>query len=711
MCNTDAFSQQERSSTLQQTLFADNVKNPMLWEGKTSLSSQDKQDDDDDYDDNELVKYMSKLPVFLQHMEKQSNIQEKALNFGVLDWRRLEKWKYNERMPSRKYPQKASSSSKTRLSQDPRKQLVSSNFCEKSSFNSRNRAVPRVSQFDSPNEERNVRYHHKGGEKYAELVGLNKGKEMRCYQEYENGRLQDNFHHRAKSYEDPKKEMMSKEENLLNNSYALLGNREIKLTPKCQLESENIVLLKPDHFQRGSFESSRFTEPRISLDGEFAEIVGPRLSDFFCPQELKSSDFSVSNAHDSYNNPLTSESIDVSESKYSLVQEENGIPSSFLESSDKNRAAIAENRRFSFHRGKTSKSHSFKDNSEVPHLSSVRPKTSFGAINLKNDPANGCSRARSSPLRRLLDPLLKHKEAHTAETVSTGSKGPYQDMKPERPTNLQALLQLTLKNGLPFFKLVVNSNNDMLAATVKRLPACGKSDSCLIYTFYSVQEIKKKGTSWINQGSKSKSSNLGYKIVGQMKISSSGKKCNLIRECVLYGVDDRDEQALENEPKKELAAVIVGNPSKMENKNDRGVVVILPGGVHGLPIKGTFSSLISRWRFGGSCDCGGWDVGCKLRVLVDCKKRSSSDSIDHVNLYVEDGEKGNGPVFTMKPFKNGYYSIELDSSISLLEAFATCVAKVTCLKFPDITDSKDPNQEHFAESITGSRTLSPAGRI
>ncbi|CAA0830539.1 Protein of unknown function (DUF3527 [Striga hermonthica] len=700
MCNTDAFSQQERSSTLQQTLFANNMENPMLWDGKTSLPSQDKQNDD-----NELVKYMSKLPAFLHHMEKQSNIQEKALNFGVLDWRRLEKWKYNERMPSRKYPQKASSSSKTRICQVPRKQLVSSHVRENISLNSRNRAVLHGSQFGLPKEENNVSYHHKGGEKYAELVRSNKGKETKCNQEYGIGRLQDHFHERAKSYEDQKKEMMSKEENSRNNSYAL-GNREIlRLTPKCQLELENIVLFKPDHFKRGSFKSSQFTEPRISLDGEFAEMVRPRLSDFFCPQELKSSDVSVSNVRDP-NSPLTFESIDVSESKHSLVHDENGIPSSFLESSDKNKAEFAENRRFSFHRGKTSKSLSFKDNSEVPHLSSVRPKTSSGANNFKNDPANGCSRARSSPLRRLLDPLLKHKEAHTAETVATGPS------QPERPTTLQALLQLTLKNGLPFFKLVVNSSNDMLAATVKRLPASGKIDSCLIYTFYSVQEMKKKGTSWMNQGSKSKSSNLGYKIVGQMKISGSGEKCN-VRECVLYGVDDREEQEVENEPKKELVAVIVRKPSKMElkeNKNDdRGIVVILPGGVHGLPIKGTFSSLISRWRFGGSCDCGGWDVGCKLCVLVDCKKRSHS--IDHVNLYVEDGEKGDELVFTMKPFENGYYSIELDASISLLEAFATCVAKITCLKFPEITDSKDPSQEYFAEAITWSRTLSPAGRI
>ncbi|KAL2485162.1 Uncharacterized protein Adt_29918 [Abeliophyllum distichum] len=51
--------------------------------------------------DDELVKHMSRLPSFLQQVEKEKSVQEKALNFGVLDWKRLEKWKYNERMPAK----------------------------------------------------------------------------------------------------------------------------------------------------------------------------------------------------------------------------------------------------------------------------------------------------------------------------------------------------------------------------------------------------------------------------------------------------------------------------------------------------------------------------------------------------------------------------------------------------------------------------------
>ncbi|ONK62156.1 uncharacterized protein A4U43_C07F970 [Asparagus officinalis] len=43
---------------------------------------------------DEVVKYMSSVPNYLQHLEKVDVAQDKALNFGVVDWGRLEKWTY-----------------------------------------------------------------------------------------------------------------------------------------------------------------------------------------------------------------------------------------------------------------------------------------------------------------------------------------------------------------------------------------------------------------------------------------------------------------------------------------------------------------------------------------------------------------------------------------------------------------------------------------
>jgi hypothetical protein len=51
--------------------------------------------------------------------------------------------------------------------------------------------------------------------------------------------------------------------------------------------------------------------------------------------------------------------------------------------------------------------------------------------------------------------------------------------------------------------------------------------------------------------------------------------------------------------------------------------ILIPAGLHGGPRtrNGGPSSLIDRWRSGGYCDCGGWDLGCPLTVL---KSRSAN---------------------------------------------------------------------------------------
>jgi hypothetical protein len=61
----------------------------------------------------------------------------------------------------------------------------------------------------------------------------------------------------------------------------------------------------------------------------------------------------------------------------------------------------------------------------------------------------------------------------------------------------------------------------------------------------------------------------------------------------------------------------VQNQPILSSQNLINTTVILPSGIHSLPNKGGPSSLLQRWRSGGSCDCGGWDLGCKLRILVN----------------------------------------------------------------------------------------------
>ncbi|KAL8039280.1 hypothetical protein ABFX02_10G025300 [Erythranthe guttata] len=762
------------------------------------------------FSENELVKHMSNLPGFLQQVEKDNSIQEKALNFGVLDWKRLEKWKYTERMPG-KNPKKTSPTSNSvytangppKIGPNLRK-LPPSHGRNPSLFYSGQQPIPQNSRFSSPQKRQppplSSYLNSSKEEKYVEQIETVPSYKGSCSEEtvYNTKR------------KDRKRELVSEKEASSSehgkskvsipshNKIKARGEKsemrfdEGKVTYENIPDPQNIVLLVPKDFPKASSsESSQFTESRTSVDEQLVEVTVNRLSDFFSPQEFYSGELTTdiphscplpagtlepknlvnSQANDLDICPIAKNATSItSESKCSVMHEETARPSSLAESSDSRRPdtagqptvkgrAPSPTRRFSFSLGKMSRSFSFKDSSEVPQMSSTYTAVKSGPVKPEVDNHN---RGRSSPLRRLLDPLLKHKGPQSAEIVKPLNRSLHSTTNgTTKGSTLQALLQLTLKNGLPFFKFVVDNSNDMLAAAVKRLPVPGKSDPCMVYVFYSVHEIRKKGMKWMNQGSKGKDCNLGYKVVGQMKISNSYyPKGNArdssvwnARECVMYGADSSgglvDKKTPEFVPNKEIVAIVVKNSSRNsnqfceerefsecaspvifgteENKSSNGTVVILPGGVHGVPIKGAPSSLISRWSSGGSCDCGGWDVGCKLRILSDDIKSSKNlPDTDHVNLFAQGGDEKSKPVFSLKPFSNELYSIELDASVSLLEAFATCVAYVTCWKFPEILDTLSEG-EHFQENIVETdirRTtkiiptkyvtcppLSPAGRI
>ncbi|XP_031397309.1 uncharacterized protein LOC116208172 isoform X2 [Punica granatum] len=371
------------------------------------------------------------------------------------------------------------------------------------------------------------------------------------------------------------------------------------------------------------------------------------------------------------------------------------------------------NRRFSFSLGRMTRSFSFKETTSVPQLGPTYISAKSGPVtnedtscgNISNqEKANSLTRGRSSPLRRLLDPLLKSRSMrshHSAENIQplkpVNPTGPLLHEKHEKFT-VQALLQLTIKNGSPLFKFVVDNSSDVLAATVSNSVSARKDGSFRSCTFYSVNEIKKKSISWIGQGNKAKGGDFAYNVVGQMKLSSpcldrTLKSLNqqiITTECVLFSVDSRqaDKQPANSNPNKELAAIVF-KISANENSDPNSVTVILPGGVHGVPDKGEPSPLIDRWKSGGSCDCGGWDVGCTLHMLSNqniCRKNANKlkncSTSDHLELFAQGEAQSSRPKFSLTPFRKGIYSIEFDSSMSLLQAFSICVAFISCQGLP-----------------------------
>ncbi|XVE79487.1 hypothetical protein DITRI_Ditri14bG0063000 [Diplodiscus trichospermus] len=458
-------------------------------------------------------------------------------------------------------------------------------------------------------------------------------------------------------------------------------------------------------------------------------------------------------------------------------------------------------RRFSFSMGKTDKISSPKEGSSRPQVSSTGssaktdPKNpvASGVNTSSGDKLNAKSRARSSPLRRLLDPLLKPKAVNcrnftnqlqdsilaegacksserlghsivtaqstkmkldtishcTINVIDTAQNKNYES------SAVQALLRVQVKNGLPLFTFAVDNKSNILAATVKMLSASGKGDYGCIYTFFAIQEVRKKNGSWINQGRKGKGQDYIPNVVGQMKVSGSEfshlSRANhvdqfSIREFVLLTLDvgQANSQAPDFQPSDEQAAIVVKIP-KMSRRNsirdgylidkrnnlpeaalkekkgpfvggqDISVTVILPSGVHSLPNKGEPSSLIQRWKSGGACDCGGWDLGCELRILSNNSQFSQqpsslkgSSTANQFELFSQGGVQEKKHFFRVAPFKDGIHSVEFNSSLSLIQAFSICIAVWDSRKHCELSESLASYEERtLGETVLNGRISAP----
>lgn len=110
--------------------------------------------------------------------------------------------------------------------------------------------------------------------------------------------------------------------------------------------------------------------------------------------------------------------------------------------------------------------------------------------------------------------------------------------------------------------------------------------------------------------------------------------------------------------------------------------ILVPAGFHGGPraSKGGPSSLLERWRSGGRCDCGGWDVGCPLRVITTKTNRIESlPGTDYsgecktVDLFVE-GSQLSAPIMKMTNIREDLYYIHFQSTLSAIQSFSIAVA-------------------------------------
>ncbi|RWW31068.1 hypothetical protein GW17_00004332 [Ensete ventricosum] len=138
----------------------------------------------------------------------------------------------------------------------------------------------------------------------------------------------------------------------------------------------------------------------------------------------------------------------------------------------------------------------------------------------------------------------------------------------------------------------------------------------------------------------------------------------------------------------------------------RNVTVLVPAGFHGgsFTRDGGPSSLTERWKSGGQCDCGGWDIGCPIKVLNnystcslvlpkakvegDCKsfelfteparlKPNGRESFDMAKFSCNSQDvKHSEPTLKVLNVSKDMYVVKSGSTLSALQSFAIAVAMI-----------------------------------
>ncbi|XP_006649229.1 uncharacterized protein LOC102700598 [Oryza brachyantha] len=391
------------------------------------------------------------------------------------------------------------------------------------------------------------------------------------------------------------------------------------------------------------------------------------------------------------------------------------------------------------------------------------------------------TKVRSSPFKKILDPIMKSKSHRSPSLVEDSSSvtmpinrkncvsrksllsdfsrteqsqainsqlnGEGQHMTSTlSPAHLQAVLKLDSKNGIPVFEFCVDGPEESISARSWKTG----NELNWIYTFHS------GGKRASAAGRTSKDGRwCSPLIVGQMQVSSYlcsevGKdgvlNNSVVTEFVLYdiaharrsfSVEEKtqctettqttlssaiDKSALGDCPQRinltdqqngarnnsdvstscpwseedlyphlEIAATVIQVPfnrsksKEIKNGLSPGTVkVVTPSGLHGLPDdnEASPSPLLDRWRYGGGCDCGGWDMACPIAVLGNAYDNNWANSVtkegeNPMELFALGG-KEELPALSIKGNEKGQLLVYFHARLSALQAFSACISLLHC---------------------------------
>ncbi|KAL3518122.1 hypothetical protein ACH5RR_020711 [Cinchona calisaya] len=722
---------------------------------------------------DELGRYMSSLPSYLERAE---NIEEKAFNVGFVEWRRLEKWQYIQRqVPQRSCKSSPSNSNASSFSST---EGSSSNSDRGRSCSPANQRMHHPGLVPNPNASPSrvpslgIKSFGKNGRKFQDLRASSSNylkvsqsilSTHQSFNKYRENRGKECKNTDPDPLNISEKEPQEPENHsTVSNSRGVMKfhfNEPLKEKENLQVPSGSDDIYMPSSdtphscplpCEANNFRSSQIEQPRSTAE------QGVKF-----PFDLSPYSGNVS-ASPSRGRNLEGKKL--SKTLDSLAE----APNLKLETEEDRKVRNPSPIRRLM--GRIVRSSSSRDtacspqrNPETDRFCSRGAETSVSLVDSSCDKSYVTGKGRSSPLRRLIDPLLKPRASNFDHSIGSlqrdsspidkgcklsegrGESARHsmkvrldlgscktndidlpKDIVKCGSSTVQALLQVAVKNGLPLFTFALDNSSHILAATMRKLSPGKRGGNSWLYTFFTVQEMKKRNGRWLNQGNKDRTHGYVPNVVAQMKVSdvpstdlirqSSVEKCT-IREFVLLGTNkgQGDGCVSDVQANDELAAIVLNLPKmaiRNLNEGDQktceverlsmvdleepsyaveeswcsagsmdlpGLAVILPGGDHGIPIKGEPSPLIDRWRSGGSCDCGGWDLGCGTRVLSSQFRRTSGStksesSTGKFQLYSQEQRLDKKPIFSLSPFKDGIYSVEFNSSLKLLQAFSVCIA-------------------------------------
>ncbi|CAA7061792.1 unnamed protein product [Microthlaspi erraticum] len=708
---------------------------------RSKRSSHSRKERVKEHKDDELVKYMSKLPGYLQRMESgEESVQSHVLNVGVLDWGRLEKWKHGRKRGAERSGKTIATASTSGVVPNDQERIFPNLGKGKASrdlqHSVRCTLEPELASRDSLNKQeiatcsyKSSGRDHLGAGKSrrpaSSTSGLlsdmgNSGGSLGTKETQKRAGMihaQEARERATESVED-----LDGEEKIIGDMKAGLasGEQEIQISNIFLLRSRKhsgSTLSGESQSQMPLDDNMRRVAREVTRSLDLSEGINSSL-ELTCSQIPRSCPLSIDLERDSQDRMLA-HGVDNSGKKERFggrIHSKTVIDQEMREDESGKSRHHSPSKRFSFSFGRLSRSFSSKEDSADNIIKSDSMRFDGSVCPSQSGNTEEQCGSRVSPLRRL---LLKSKGSENtlpskarSSSKPTNIDVPLQDEKKQDASRTRALFQLTVRNGIPLFQFVVDDNNSnkkkkkssrsVLGATMKSSASSLKEDDTVRHcTFYSVKEAeKKKSGSWLIHGHKEKQGGFVYNVIGQMRLSSSditeNKSGNntspVVAESVLF---DGSEQVI---GRREVAAVVI------KKKPVEEATVIIPGGVHSFPEKGAPTPLISRWRSGGICDCGGWDVGCKIHILSNKSLLSEFDQ--SFKLYDQGGsEDESGPALEMTELKTGIYRVEFGSFLSHLQAFFVCVTVITCASEEEpVSKATGKSSSPFAPP------LSPVGR-